>query len=43
MRLTRTVPAHDARPERRTYDCTACGVVFTESAGTAEWREGVAV
>jgi DNA-directed RNA polymerase subunit RPC12/RpoP len=34
MRLTRTIPGIDELPELRTYVCTACGVVFTESVET---------
>jgi hypothetical protein len=43
MRLARTIPTIGAVPELRTYDCKACGVVFTESVGAAEWRESVSV
>jgi hypothetical protein len=39
MRLARTIPAIGAVPELRTYDCNACGIVFAEGAGPAEWRE----
>jgi hypothetical protein len=39
MGLARTIPAIGAVPELRTYDCSACGIVFTEGAGPAEWRE----
>jgi hypothetical protein len=42
MHLARTIPV-GALPELRTYDCKACGVVFTESVGRAEWRESVSV
>jgi hypothetical protein len=41
MRLARTIPGIGELPELRTYDCKACGVVFTESVGRAEWRESV--
>jgi coenzyme F420-reducing hydrogenase gamma subunit len=43
MCLSRTIPAIGAVPELRTYDCVACGVVFTEGAGAPWWREGVVV
>jgi hypothetical protein len=43
MRLTRTIPGIDELPKLRTYDCKACGVVFTESVRAAEWRESVGV
>jgi hypothetical protein len=43
MRFARTIPGIDEHPESRTYECMACGVVFTESAGPAEWRERVGV
>jgi hypothetical protein len=39
MRLARTIPGIGELPELRTYDCNACGVVFTESVAAAEWRE----
>jgi len=39
MRLARTSPEIGETPELRTYDCKACGVVFTESVGAPEWRE----
>jgi rubredoxin len=41
MRVARTIPGSGELPELRTYDCKACGVVFTESVGAAEWRESV--
>jgi hypothetical protein len=41
MHLVRTFPKIGALPELRIYDCKACGVVFTESVGAAEWRESV--
>ena len=43
MRLARTIPGIGGLTELRTYECKACGVVFTESAGPAEWRESVGV
>jgi rubredoxin len=40
MRLARTISGIGEPPELRTYECKACGVVlFTESAGPAEWCE----
>jgi hypothetical protein len=39
MRLALTIPGIGELPELHTYDCKACGVVFTESVGRAEWRE----
>jgi ribosomal protein L37AE/L43A len=36
MRLARTIPGIGEPPALRTYECKACGVVFTESAGRAE-------
>jgi hypothetical protein len=43
MRLVRSIPGVGELPELRTYDCKACGVVFTESVRAAEWRESVGV
>jgi hypothetical protein len=39
MHLVRTIQGIGELSELRTYDCKACGVVFMESAGRAEWRE----
>jgi hypothetical protein len=39
MRLARTIPASGAIPERLTYDCNACGIVFSENMGVPEWRQ----
>jgi len=39
MRLARTIPSIHGLPELRTYDCTACGMVFTESDRAPEWHE----
>jgi DNA-directed RNA polymerase subunit RPC12/RpoP len=41
MRLAQTISRNGELPEVRTYDCNACGIVFTEGAGRAEWRESV--
>jgi hypothetical protein len=39
MRLSRTIPSIGELPELRTYDCTGCGVVFTENVAAEEWHE----
>jgi hypothetical protein len=39
MRLAGTNPGIGEPPELRSYECKACGVVFTERAGRAEWHE----
>jgi hypothetical protein len=43
MHLVRTIPGVGELPELRTYDCEACGVVFTESVERVAWRESVGV